>query len=122
MLGGKPNRAVTATKRAVILGPIGLPATEAVEPGVATTDGKPRDASNDCATRMAADEPPATEVFWSLTLYDLSNGFFIPNDHKKYSVGEYAGMKLDENGGACHVGGDDRRRPGDGQHRAEGRL
>ena len=42
---------------------------------------------------------PPTEVFWSMTLYDLKNGFFIPNDHKKYSVGENAGMKLDENGG-----------------------
>ena len=37
--------------------------------------------------------------FWSVTLYDLQNGFFIPNDRKKYSVGENAGMKLDENGG-----------------------
>ena len=34
-----------------------------------------------------------------LILYDLNNGFFIPNDRKKYSVGENAGMKLDENGG-----------------------
>jgi len=34
-----------------------------------------------------------------MTLYDLNNGFFIPNDHKKYSVGENAGMKLDEKGG-----------------------
>lgn len=40
----------------------------------------------------------ATEVFWSLTLYDLKNGFFIPNERKKYSVGKNAGMKLDENG------------------------
>ena len=28
-----------------------------------------------------------------------TNGFFIPNDHKKYSVGENAGMKLNEDGG-----------------------
>jgi hypothetical protein len=34
-----------------------------------------------------------------LTLYDSQNGFFIPNDEKKYSVGENAGMKLDEEGG-----------------------
>jgi hypothetical protein len=54
-------------------------------------------AMNDYVIRMAADELPPTEVFWSLTLYDLINGFFIPNDHKKYSVGENAGMKLDEN-------------------------
>ena len=54
---------------------------------------------NDYVIRMAADEMPPTEVFWSFTLYDLNNGFFIPNDRKKYSVGENAGMKLDENGG-----------------------
>jgi hypothetical protein len=33
------------------------------------------------------------------TPYDFQNGFFIPNDRKKYSVGENAGMQLDENGG-----------------------
>ena len=44
------------------------------------------------------DLPPAG-AFWSITLYDLQNGFFIPNDRKKYSVGENAGMKLDKDGG-----------------------
>jgi hypothetical protein len=34
-----------------------------------------------------------------LTLYDLANGFFIPNDRKKYSVGENAGMLLGADGG-----------------------
>ena len=42
--------------------------------------------------------PPAT-AFWSVTLYDTQNGFFIPNDRKKYSVGENGGMKLDADGG-----------------------
>ena len=82
-----------------VLGPIGLPAVEAVYPAVTTTDGKPMNAMNDYVVRMSADELPPTEVFWSLTLYDLENGFFIPNDRKKYSVGENAGMQLDENGG-----------------------
>ena len=82
-----------------VLGPIGLPAVEAVYPGVTTADGKPLNANNDYVIRMAADEMPPTEVFWSMTLYDQNNGFFIPNDHKKYSVGENAGMKLDEKGG-----------------------
>jgi hypothetical protein len=82
-----------------VVGPIGLPATEAVYPPVASTDGKQMNAQNDYVIRMTADELPPTEVFWSLTLYDFQNGFFIPNDHKKYSVGENAGMKLDENGG-----------------------
>jgi hypothetical protein len=82
-----------------VLGPIGLPAVEAVYPSVATTDGSQMNAMNDYVIRMAADEMPPTEVFWSFTLYDLNNGFFIPNDRKKYSVGENAGMQLDEDGG-----------------------
>lgn len=45
------------------------------------------------------DALPPAKAFWSVTLYDTENGFFIPNDHKKYSVGENAGFKLDENGG-----------------------
>ena len=82
-----------------VLGPIGLPATEAVYPAILTADGKPMNAMNDYVIRMTADELPPTEVFWSLTLYDLKYGFFIPNDRKQYSVGENAGMKLDEDGG-----------------------
>ena len=82
-----------------VLGPIGMPATEAVYPAVNTTDGKPLNAMNDYVIRMSADELPPTDVFWSFTLYDLQNGFFIPNDRKKYSVGENAGMKLGEDGG-----------------------
>ncbi len=42
--------------------------------------------------------PPYT-AFWSATLYDSAHGFFIPNEQKKYSVGESAGMKLDASGG-----------------------
>jgi hypothetical protein len=82
-----------------VLGPIGLPAVEAVYPAVTTSDGKPMNAMHDYVIRMTADELPPTDVFWSLTLYDLENGFFIPNDRKKYSVGENAGMQLDEKGG-----------------------
>ena len=39
-----------------------------------------------------------------LLFYDTANGFFIPNDRKKYSVGENAGMKLNADGGiTIHV-------------------
>jgi hypothetical protein len=48
---------------------------------------------------MTKDDLPPAEAFWSLTLYDMKNGFFIPNEQKKYSVGENAGMKLNEDGG-----------------------
>jgi hypothetical protein len=82
-----------------VLGPIGLPATEAMYPPVSTVDGQPMNAQHDYVIRMNKDEMPPARIFWSLTLYDSANGFFIPNDRKKYSVGENAGMKLNDDGG-----------------------
>ena len=82
-----------------VLGPIGLPASEAVYPPVTTKDGRPMNAQQDYVIRMSKDELPPAKAFWSLTLYDSANGFFIPNDRKKYSVGENAGMKFNVDGG-----------------------
>jgi len=82
-----------------IIGPIGIPQEEAVYPQVGTADGEPMNALHDYVVRMTADELPPATAFWSLTLYDRAQGFFIPNDRKKYSVGENAGMKLDPDGG-----------------------
>jgi len=82
-----------------VIGPIGVPAAEAVYPPIVTTDGKPMNAMHDYVIRMAKKDLPPAGPFWSVTLYDLQNGFFIPNDRKKYSVGENAGMKLDKDGG-----------------------
>jgi hypothetical protein len=82
-----------------ILGPIGQPAAEAVYPAVTTSDGVAMNAKHDYIIHMAPDNMPPANAFWSLTLYDLKNGFFIPNDRKKYSVGENSGMKLDDDGG-----------------------
>ncbi len=82
-----------------IIGPIGIPQEEAVYPQVATVDGAQMNATHDYVIRMQKDELPPAGAFWSLTLYDLDQGFFIPNDRKKYSVGENAGMKLNEEGG-----------------------
>jgi hypothetical protein len=87
-----------------VFGPIGMPASEAVYPAITTTDGAPMNARNDYVIRMTRDEMPPATVFWSVTLYDLKNGFFIPNDRKKYSVGLNGGMKLDKDGGiAIHI-------------------
>jgi len=87
-----------------VIGPIGQPAQEAVYPAVAATDGKPMNASHDYVIRMAARDLPPAKAFWSFTLYDTKNGFFIPNERKKYSVGENGGMKLDADGGiAIHI-------------------
>jgi len=82
-----------------ILGPIGQPAEEAVYPAIATADGTPMNAMHDYVMRMAGEQMPPATAFWSATLYDNANGFFMPNDGKKYSVGENAGMKLDADGG-----------------------
>jgi len=82
-----------------VLGPIGQPAEEAVYPAIATTDGEPMNARNDYVIRMAADDLPPAQAFWSFTLYDTKNGFFMPNELKKYSVGENGGMKLNDDGG-----------------------
>lgn len=82
-----------------ILGPIGQPALEAVYPTILTADSKPMTASHDYVIRMPADSTPPAGAFWSFTLYDTQNGFFIPNDLKKYSVGENGGMKLNDEGG-----------------------
>ncbi len=82
-----------------VVGPIGQPAKEALYPAVVTDDGVPMNALNDYVIRMTKEELPPANAFWSFTLYDTENGFFIPNDHKKYSVGENGGMKLDADGG-----------------------
>ncbi len=80
-------------------GPIGLPADQAVYPGIGTDDDSQMNAQHDYVIRMSKDEMPPAKAFWSVTLYDSTNGFFIPNDRKKYSIGENGGFKLGENGG-----------------------
>lgn len=82
-----------------VVGPIGQPAKEAVYPPVQTTDLRPMNALHDYVVHMPKEQLPPAKAFWSITLYDLENGFFIPNDRRKYSVGENGGMQLDEKGG-----------------------
>ena len=48
---------------------------------------------------MTKEQLPPAKAFWSVPLYDMQNGFFIPNERKKYSVGDNAGIKLDKAGG-----------------------
>jgi len=82
-----------------VSGPIGQPASEAVYPPIATTDGSPMNAKHDYVLRMKKKDLPPAKAFWSATLYNTENGFFIPNDRKKYSVGENGGYKLNAEGG-----------------------
>lgn len=48
---------------------------------------------------MTKDELPPAKAFWSITLYDEKDGFFIPNKQNKYPVGENSGYKLNADGG-----------------------
>lgn len=82
-----------------VSGPIGVPATEAVYPQVPTEDGSHMNAMFDYEIVMAPENMPPANAFWSATLYDLDNGFFIPNEQFKYSAGENAGFQLDQDGG-----------------------
>lgn len=82
-----------------VVGPLGQPASQAMYPGITTTDGKPMNAQHDYVIRMSKEELPPAIAFWSATLYDTKHGFFIPNKENKYSVGLNAGMKLNAEGG-----------------------
>lgn len=95
----KGKTSLEATQIGSVVGPIGLPVQEANYQPLATADGKPFNAMNDYVVRMTKAQLPPVHAFWSLTLYDELNGFFIPNDHKKYSVGENAGYELNADGG-----------------------
>jgi hypothetical protein len=82
-----------------IIGPIGLPMEEAMYPNVTTVNGESLNAKNDYVVKMTKEQLPPDQAFWSLTLYDKANGFFIPNEGKKYSVGENGGYQLNADGG-----------------------
>jgi hypothetical protein len=82
-----------------VVGPIGQPTREAMYPPITTEDGSPMNALHDYVIHMSKDELPPANAFWSFTLYDAEKGFFIPNERKKYSVGENAGRKINEDGG-----------------------
>lgn len=82
-----------------VIGPIGQPLDQAMYFPVNVNDGSVMNAQNDYVIKMTKEELPPANAFWSLTLYDQDRGFFIPNDHKKYSVGENAGFKLNDEGG-----------------------
>jgi hypothetical protein len=83
-----------------VTGPVGQPIEEAAYFNVFNSaDGKVLNAQHDYMLRISKDELPPAQAFWSFTLMDAEDAFFIPNDRKKYSVGENAGMKLRADGG-----------------------
>ncbi len=95
----KGKTTMDAVRLGSVVGPIGLPIQEAYYQPLVTADGKPFNAMHDYVIRMTKDELPPAHAFWSITLYDELHGFFIPNEQKKYSVGENAGYELNAEGG-----------------------
>ena len=82
-----------------VTGPVGQPASQAIYLQIDSADGQPLNALNDYVIKMTKKQLPPSTAFWSFTLYDGVKFLFIPNDRKKYSVGENAGMKLNDKGG-----------------------
>ncbi len=62
---------------------IGQPGYQARYIPVATKDAMPMNAMHDYVLRISNNELPSALAFWSLTLYDLKDGFFIPYPQKK---------------------------------------
>jgi hypothetical protein len=90
-----------------VIGPIGQPAEQALYLPVNAADGKPMNALHDYVIKMTKDELPPVLGFWSITLYDTKNGWFIPNKENKYSVGQNAGYRLNADGGIeIHIAAD----------------
>lgn len=97
-----------------VVGPLGQPAAEALYPPVTSSDGEALNALYDYTISMSADELPPANAFWSVTLYDRADGFFIPNDQNKYSVGLNTGFQLDPNGGiVIHIAAERPEGPAD---------
>ena len=63
---------------------------EAYYPGATEdADGEPLDASkHSYAITFSADEIPAVNAFWSLTLYSLPDQLFVENPINRYSIGD----------------------------------
>jgi hypothetical protein len=80
-----------------VMGPLGQPMHQALY--IPPRSSGVLNAMNDYVIRMTKDELPPAKAFWSATLYDSKNGFFIPNGRHKYSVGENSGYKLNDEGG-----------------------
>lgn len=81
------------------IGPIGMPFTEATYPGISAAGGASLNSDNHYVIGLSADQLKAANAFWSITIYDGENGWLIPNEFKKYSVGPNAGMRLSADGG-----------------------
>ena len=79
-----------------IIGPIGLPAQQALYPPVPAVDGKPMNAMHDYVIRMDANALPPANAFWSVTpglidahtVVGLSGHLNQPHDQDQLDLSE----------------------------------
>ncbi|MGW0039009.1 DUF1254 domain-containing protein [Gordonia sp. NPDC003376] len=74
--------------RAVVtMGGLGanLPEDAIYPNGLFDADGRPFDSTNRYLLHFAADEVPAVDAFWSLTMYD-AHGFQVPNELDRFAL------------------------------------
>jgi len=74
------------------------PAEDAIYPNnVADADGKPVMGGQRYIMHFDKDQLPPVDAFWSLTMYD-SDGFPVPNDIKRYALGDRDDLNFDKDG------------------------
>ncbi len=74
-----------------------IPAEAMYYVGKTTADGKPFNGNNHYQIHFPA-KPPAN-AFWSLSIYNSSDGSFVANELDRYSIGDRtAGIKTDADG------------------------
>ncbi len=78
-----------------------LPAEEALYP-IAWTDetGESLDGQNAYVLHFEAGQLPPVSAFWSLTLYDAKDSFFVDNEIDRYAIGGFTpGLNYNADGG-----------------------
>lgn len=74
-----------------------LPEDAIYPTGIFDADGEPFHGDNKYVITFEKDKLPPAKAFWSLTMYN-SSGFFVPNEMKRYALGDRSDLKLNEDG------------------------
>ena len=74
------------------------PAEQAIYPlNITDKNGKAPVAEKKYVMHFEKDDLPPVEGFWSITMYDV-DGFTVPNDLKRYAIGDRDGVKYNKDG------------------------